>query len=167
MMYFDVDASEYFADTLLSFYQKECENRGLPASNQNLWFMKGYFMAKHEFNLYPSACECMGDIYACFFAGKQLNYDNECLNVKKIEQDIFAEYSTIISLTTDEKERVRELLKCINDLFEDKLFLFENLNERISLRLSFNDLVLLNSVAGKSYSDKMRSLLRYWWLNEF
>lgn len=166
-MYFDVDASEYFADTLLSFYQKECENRGLPASNQNLWFMKGYFMAKHEFNLYPSACECMGDMYACFFAGKQLNYDNEFLNVKKIEQDIFAEYSTIISLTTDEKERVRELLKCINDLFEDKLFLFEKLNERISLRLSSNDLVLLNSVAGKSYSDKMRSLLRYWWLNEF
>lgn len=166
-MYFDVDASEYFADTLLSFYQKECENRGLPASNQNLWFMKGYFMAKHEFNLYSSACECMGDMYACFFAGKQLNYDNEFLNVKKIEQDIFAEYSTIILLTTDEKERVRELLKCINDLFEDKLFLFENLNERISLRLSSNDLVLLNSVAGKSYSDKMRSLLRYWWLNEF
>lgn len=166
-MYFDVNASEYFADTLLSFYQNECENRGLNPSNQNLWFIKGYFMAKHEFNLYPSACECMGDMYACFFAGKQLNYDNECLNVKKIEQDIFAEYSTIISLTTDENERVRELLKCIDDLFEDKLFLFEHLNERISLRLSSNDLVLLNSVAGKSYSDKMRSLLRYWWLNEF
>lgn len=167
-MYLNVNASEYFVDSnLSSFYQKECENRGLNPSNQNLWFIRGYFKGKHEFNLYPSACKVIGDMYACFFAGKQLNYDNECLNVKKIEQDIFAEYSTIISYTTDKKERVIELLKYINDLFKNKLFLFEHLNERISLRLSSNDLVLLNSVAGNSYSDKMRGLLRYWWLNEF
>ncbi len=166
-MYLNVEASDYIDSSILSFYEKVLDEEGFEVNNQNLWYIRGYLYAKNELNLYPYACKAMGNMFACFFAGKKISHSNNVLNEKKIEQSIFAEYSTIIAREEDLRQQVVDIKGYIIYLFDERLFEFEQLSERISLRLSANDLSILNSVAGESYSDKMRYLLRYWRLNEY
>lgn len=166
-MYLNVEASDCFDPSLLSFYEKVLKEKGLKVNNQNLWYIHGYLYAKNTLNLYYYACKSMGNMFACFFAGRKLSYSVNVLNERKIEQSIFAEYSSIIANEEDLMQQVCEIKKYIVYLFDERLFEFEQLSERLSLRLSANDLSILKSVAGESYSDKMRYLLRYWRLNEY
>lgn len=166
-MYLNVEASDYFSSSLLSFYEKVLDEKSLKVNNKNLWYIQGYLYAKNTLNLYHYACKSMGNMFACFFAGKKLSYSVNVLNERKIEQSIFAEYSTILAREENIKQQVVAIKDYIIYLFDERLFEFEQLSERLSLRLSANDLSILNSVAGESYSDKMRYLLRYWRLNEY
>lgn len=159
-MFFNVPLSEFISmEDLEAFCIRNYIDFDADDLNQ-LWYSYGRKLGQQN-GCCPTASKSLGSVISFFFAKYQFTFDGT---------DIFFDEESI-KLIAD--ERIEEIayhpssvddanafLEWLVSLYVDTIDEFAYLTELKAVRLSVNDLELLQKVEGDSVSDKIRNIIR-------